>query len=134
MFARLRCANDKFRVKSRRRNDVNDVDLFVVSDPIESLVAVDVLLVEVVISRPLLALLRMAGNDAGEITQFRLTEGRTQLVRRVSAKSEQRDAKFTIVPRLRPVEPGQTGGQPSGTQAAKKITSGDFCDRNFQCG
>src|SRR3989454_4887043 len=77
-------ANHKLWMQRRWSDDVNDIDVFVVSNPIERLVAVNVFAVQAKVGGPLLAFFRMTCDHAGEMTQLCLTQSRTQLACRVS--------------------------------------------------
>ena len=92
MFARLGGADGELGMQRRRRNDVHDIDVGIVGDPVEVLVVVDVLLIQAVFGCPSLSLFGMSSNDTGEIAVLRLAQRRTKFAGGVSAQSKQGNA------------------------------------------
>ena len=80
----------------RRSYYVNNVDVTIVSNLVEVVVFVDILLIKVVLCRPFFSLFRMASHNACKITILGLAQRRPEFAGCIPAESEECDAKFSV--------------------------------------
>src|SRR5947209_7302273 len=83
-------------MQRNRRDNINNIDLFVVGDAIKILVAVNVRSLEIVLSRPRFRFLRMAGHDAREVTLFCLLQSGRKLASGIPTQAEQRNPELAL--------------------------------------